>query len=561
MTSIPLVNAIDLTDDQLASLSPDQLSSLITEASHFLESDRQYRQIFYYRPVSNIARAVHMDLAKTIALFGGNGSSKTDTILAELTIMMTGLIPMHLKDFPREKIKCPGQYRIVVESLTTTLYPIILPKLQYWHWDGIDEQGGRRGHWGWIPRSFLINGDWSKSWSDKIRLLRLACGCTVQFMSHDQDPTDFASGSFHAVFHDELPSAAIWRENRARVMRAGGYLYLAMTPPDDAGIHVDWVHDEIYDRGQPGPNKNPHVSSFHLMTENNPHLDQAEVQIRAAQMTPQEREVRLHGRFVHMSNLVHPLFTDTSMVWCFSCNTRAIGSTGDQCPKCGSVAVIAYSHVEDITHKSSWPVVMLIDPHPRRPHAIAWIAISPSDESIQLAELEVDDEPIRVYEAVTRLENDLLLYPVKRLMDPNIGEQPASAEKRGVTWRKEFSNAGLRCDPAIESFITGKTRINDALKPDQRTKRPRMFMHPRCARSIYQFKRLTWDEWVRHPEDRNPKEKPRAKHGDFPALWRYFMNGNFSYDNMKYEGQILDTRGHGRGIGRGNTNDRAAFGG
>ena len=544
--NMSLLNAIDLTDEQLSQLSYPDVSSIATKVSDFLEQDRQYRQILYYNPVSPIARQAHLSESKTIALFGGNGSSKTDTVLAELVIMMTGIIPMHLKDFPKRKIKCPANYRIVVESLTTTLYPIILPKLQWWHWDGIDEPGGSRGHWGWIPRSYLINGDWQKSWSDKIRLLKLKCGCQCQFMSHDQDSTDFASGSFHAVMHDELPSNAIWRENRARVMRSGGYMYLAMTPPDEAGISIDWVHDEIYEKGQPGPLRDIAVASFNLMTEDNPHLDQLEVLARSRQMTPQEKEVRLHGKFIHMSNLVHPLFTDTAMMWCHECNSRLIGNTGDTCSKCQSAKINEYCHVEDVTYKSQWPVVMLIDPHPRRPHAIAWVAITPSDDAVQIAELEVDGEPDTVKRKVDELEEEFGLYPTRRLMDPNMGDQPSSAKNRSLTWMSEFASAGLRCDHAIENFTTGKSRINDALRPDPHTKRPRMTIHPRCQKSIYQFKRLTWDEWVRNSDAKDPKEKPRAKHGDFPALWRYFYNGAYSYENLKNHGQIIKTRHKGR---------------
>ena len=103
--NMSLLNAIDLTDEQLSQLSYPDVSSIATKVSDFLEQDRQYRQILYYNPVSPIARQAHLSESKTIALFGGNGSSKTDTVLAELVIMMTGIIPMHLKDLPKRKIK------------------------------------------------------------------------------------------------------------------------------------------------------------------------------------------------------------------------------------------------------------------------------------------------------------------------------------------------------------------------------------------------------------------------------------------------------------------------
>jgi hypothetical protein len=67
-------------------------------------------------------------------------------------------------------------------------------------------------------------------------------------MSHDQDPADFASGDFHHVIHDEPPR---WRSGGKRGAHhaRGGRLYLSMTWPDDPTIPVDWIFDQIYDKG------------------------------------------------------------------------------------------------------------------------------------------------------------------------------------------------------------------------------------------------------------------------------------------------------------------------
>ena len=71
---------------------------------------------------------------------------------------------------------------------------------------------------------------------------------SIQFNSYDQDPSDFASGDFHFVLHDEPPPRRIYEENRARVMRTKGTLMLAMTWPSDPVMPVDWLFDEIYDK-------------------------------------------------------------------------------------------------------------------------------------------------------------------------------------------------------------------------------------------------------------------------------------------------------------------------
>ena len=61
-------------------------------------TDRQATQLAYYTVANPNAMNVHLSTAKEIALVGGNRSSKTDTMLAELSIRMTGHIPMALQN-------------------------------------------------------------------------------------------------------------------------------------------------------------------------------------------------------------------------------------------------------------------------------------------------------------------------------------------------------------------------------------------------------------------------------------------------------------------------------
>ena len=147
--------------------------------------------------------------------------------MAHMVMQATGIFPTNdeeLADEMRAQFRGPINCRVVVESFTTTLYPTILPKLKYTTWTGADEPGGERGHWGWVPKTSLIDGSWDRSWSEKTKVLTMYCkneegviigNSQIQFMSKDQDPDDFASGSFHIILHDEPPLYAQWRENQA----------------------------------------------------------------------------------------------------------------------------------------------------------------------------------------------------------------------------------------------------------------------------------------------------------------------------------------------------------
>lgn len=214
---------LDLTKD-LATYTDDELLNLTSKILDLQEIDRKENALHYYEPTSEEAGRLHKLTVGTVGLFGGNGSSKTETALVEGLIRATGLIPECLKDtYPREKLRGPIHMRVVCESLTTVLEPIILPKLQYWSWSGLQPQGGSRGHWGWIPKHCLINGDWKKSYNTRLRLLsvlyrnqngKVEGVSTIQFMSYDQDSSDFASGDVHYCLHDEPPKYSIWKENQ-----------------------------------------------------------------------------------------------------------------------------------------------------------------------------------------------------------------------------------------------------------------------------------------------------------------------------------------------------------
>ncbi len=541
------MNPLNVQPSDLKKISDDDLRSLVAHIAKFQNEDVKENALLYYHPVSDKARAVHMSVARTVGIGGGNGSSKTETALVELLIMATGIIPLSLKDtYPREKLRGPVNTRVILESLTTVLHPVFLPKLMWWRWQGVDEPGGKRGHWGWVPKSSLIDGSWEKSWTERTRILRLYYRnpdhpeeilgeSTIQFMSHDQDPTDFASGDFHFVLLDEPPRYAIWRENQARTMRVRGRLMLAMTWPDEPAIPVDWLFDEVYDRAQPGPYKDANVEWFELYTTDNPNLDQEAVRATMAQWSESVRKVRIFGQPIRFSNRIHPLFTDVVSGWCFACGGDAM-LLERRCAACGSEDVTTYCHVGEFDHSPILPVIFLLDPHPRKPHMMSWVQVDTFDDLSQVVDAKVDGDPTDVRKRVEQIEREYKLHVVKRIMDPNMGASPSGAI-RGVTWADEFANAGIRCDLADDSDV-GRARINEYLKPDARTMRPRLRVHSRCRDTIYQMNRYVWDDFKAALE-KDLKQKAKEKYDDFPTLLKYCLNSGPSFQWLSSGAPII----------------------
>lgn len=535
---------LDIDPRELRNLSTEEFEKLTSFALDLQAKDRNTNQLKYYQPVSEKARAVHRCTATTIGIGGGNGSSKTTCALADLIIRATGQIPISLKDdYPLEKFRGPINTRIVVESITTTLHPIILPKLMWWRWQGVDRPGGERGYYGLIPQHCLLKGDWSESWSERTRTLQIMnfdpiSGkkdgiSTIQFMSFDQDPSDFASGDYHIVLHDEPPKLAIWVENMARTMRVNGTMMLAMTFPDDPTIPVDWILDRIWEKAQPGKDHDPTIAWFNLFTTENMNLNQTAVAETSRKMTTAEREARIYGQPMRLSNRVHPLFTDVDHVWCFECKDKVLRNEDGVCGACSSSSIVTYNHVSPTTIEPLYPVINALDPHPRKPHMLIWVQVTPNDDFQQVAELEIDGSPDEVASRVFALESEHGWKTITRLMDPNMGRSPSSSD-RETTWQDAFERAGLLYDLADDGEA-GRQVINDYLKPDIDTFKPRIQVDPSCYKTIQQMKRYSWDDFKKGME-KDQKQRAKQKFDDYPTLWKYICNSSPTFRTLKTNG-------------------------
>lgn len=530
----------NLREIDLSKLTERELKQFLGDIAEVSHDDRQQNQLLTYQPASPEALKVHQSMARVIGVGGGNGSGKTDTVLAEICALATGTFPPELREDFKKKFRGPVRCRIVIESLTTVLEPTILPKFQFWKWSGVGDPGSDKGHWGWIPKNCLKDGSWEKSWKDKTKMLTVLCrdpenndkilGESIfQFMSHDQDPTDFASGDFHHVMHDEPPREAIWIENEARTMRVRGRLYLSMTWPDDPAIAVDWIHDKVYERGCKGPMKMPDYDWFELWTTNNRNLDQTSISTQMKSWSEETRKVRIYGQPIRFSNRIHPLFTDTPMYWSFPAGRVIVPEVIDGvlcCPDTGSTDILEFCHVQHIEPSNRWPTIMALDPHPRKPHMGLWAQVLPDDDLHIIDEFSLDADPTDLKRQIFEVEEAHGMYISDRIMDPNMGASPASSI-RHVTWQSAFDEAGLNCTLADDSDV-GRARLNEYLKPDRKTLRPRIIISPRCQRTIFQLKRYVWDNY-RRQDERDLKQKPKDKYDDYPTLLKYLLNMNPSF--------------------------------
>lgn len=557
----------DYSPEDLANMTDEQLQQLAGDFATALDVDRKQNQLEYYRPVSDDAMRIHMTPADLVGIGGGNGSGKTESTIVEMITCATGVFPQWMREaYEKEwgpdwwQFKSPGPMncRVIIASLTSMLEMMMLPKLRWDQWTGTLPVGGDKGHWGWIPKRCLIDEKWESSWKSKANTLHIKSyhpitgeerGVShIQFMSNDQDPKNMVGNDIQFVMMDEPSTYPVFLENQARTMRGNGRIFLSMTWPDDPTIAVDWIFEEIYEPGKRGAEalaKNgdvPEVEWIELLTRNNKHLNQDKVNRQAGRWSAEMQAVRLEGKPIRFSNLVHPLYTgpDVEKHWCFKAEKETHLDSDGQCLCCGAKNHVSFCHTFDFEVEQNWPVMFILDPHPRKPHMMQWVAIDPNDNFWQIAELSIDDTPDVMARAVKEIEYEMRLSVQLRLIDPNMGRSPSSARNRGRTWQDEFAEAGIICELADDSSV-GRAKVDEWLKPDESTHEPRLYIHPRCASTISQLKRYRWDEH-KVTLEREQKQTPKPKDDDFPNNLKYLANRDPCFQEFLNVGRVINTR-------------------
>jgi len=98
------------------------------------------------------------------------------------------------------------------------------------------------------------------------------------------------------------------------------------------------------------------------------------------------------------------------------------------CAECDSSDVTEFCHVQEFSPSHIWPTIYLLDPHPRKPHMMLWAQVDPNDDIWVIRECEVDGDPTEVRIAAEELEESEGVFVACKLMDPNMGASPASAD-------------------------------------------------------------------------------------------------------------------------------------
>ena len=230
--------------------------------------------------------AFHKCNKKNRWVFGGNRTGKTECGAVETVWLARGIHPF------KQNKKTDGW----VVSVTTQVQRDVAQKkiLNYlkkeWIYDIVMLSGSKESaEFGVIDKILVKNVFGSVS--------------SIGFKSLEQGREKFQGASLDYVWFDEEPTKDIYYECKMRVIDRCGEIFATMTPLKGR----TWVYDEIY----LNQNSDDEVWHQHISWEDNPFLNEKEVQKLKKYTTSDELESRCYGNFIKNAGLVYNNFDES----------------------------------------------------------------------------------------------------------------------------------------------------------------------------------------------------------------------------------------------------------
>lgn len=255
-------------------------------------------------------------------------------------------------------------------------------------------------------------------------------------------------------------------DNNTVIARRNGTIYIS---------HNSWVYDSIYE----SQDSNIHYEVATIW--DNPYLNRDEIKLIEQTMHPDEKEVRLEGRFIPKSGLIYKDFSDKH--------------------------IIPWFKIPD-----DWTIVLGIDPHDRTPHAIVFCAINKDGDVFVFDEIY---EHCLLEDLAKTITNKLKLLnrrgeekprPAYSVIDTSAKTQEMIT---GRSYKEELgAKYGLFCIDAHKNINAGISKVREYL--NYNNKAPNLFVMEHCRHMIREFRHYIWDDF--NKKDRlNPKETPLKK--------------------------------------------------
>lgn len=338
---------------------------------------------------------------------------------------------------------------------------------------------------------------------------------SFKFLSYDQDQHKNEGATWNGGWFDEPPPRHLYVTCRRGCVRHAAPIIFTGTP-----IEEPWMYEDIF--AHPKAVHIEEAAALKRLTwdshaiikikhdEYPPGVTAEQIAAWAETLDEDEKASRIYGEFLSLQGRVYKMFD------------RA-------------------KHVLDrdqfFAERPDWrdyPAFCVIDPHDRKPFAIAWGVLTPRDEIVFIDEWPNIDFfkqkswrwSIEEYVQMMR-EKEQALWGDKahnicwRIMDPNFGRSQKAGT--GRTLEEEFAERGMFFDTNVNDDVAAGHVV---VKGDIHGQR--LFVLTGLNNMVKSAENYIWDEFIGRG-DRSVKERPKDKFKDFMDLWRYVCVSDLHY--------------------------------
>lgn len=318
-------------------------------------------------------------------------------------------------------------------------------------------------------------------------------GSSFEILTYEQKTVQFEGWEGDLAWFDEPPPRDKFIATTRGLVDRGGRVMMTLTP-----LNQPWIFDEIVkvaDKSYSYSLTMDIRDNLHRVEDGVEvgHLNEAAIKRFEMALKPEEKEARLHGKFLHLSGLVFKQFDP---------NVHIFG---------------------ECEIKDTWTRYMAIDPHPRTPTACLWLAVDEFDNYVVYDELYLADMDIKEMASAIKAQEGP--YPAQiRYIDPAMDKDNAIAG--GFNVRKELMKYGIYTIRANNDWDYGKDCMDQALTPKWNSftgeETPRLRIDSGCKRLIHEITHYVWDSKMVIGIE-NQKQRPIKKNDHMVDCLRYLL--------------------------------------
>lgn len=444
-----------------------QLENKIRELKIALLKKRKHQKFRYFVPTGvgeEFIELVGNGKYFVVLLSAANGIGKTELAMNMLAHFFYPDNNPYFQQPLFKNFPYPKKARIISEPTTveTTIVPGLKNVMPTGHYES---RKGRK----------MFDAYW-----------KMDTGWELDIMTYEQEVKEFESSTLGLAWFDEPPPRAIFKATVAR-MRKGGIIFITATPLTGSA----WMYDDLIAKPDDEVAKKGKTAYLEADVETacedhgiRGFLKHAHIENMISQYDEDDLQARVRGKFQHLIGLVYKMFAR-------------------------NIHVIKPFDIKP----EDWVVAHALDPHPRNPDAVMWMATNRRNQRIVVDELWMKGTVGEIAERIKR--KDSMYRIIDRIADPAAFNEDQHQES-GLNLAQRLSGKGLNYRKATKDRTNSDRRIADALSftrvGAEMVKAPELYIFDTNQRTIWELEHYRWDEWTgKKADNKNAREKPVDK--------------------------------------------------